>query len=156
MLRWKATTLIAISLYSFCKCWQDWQCLINCRWERFNLQGKLLINLTEVLGIADDLKCRKQILILMKVINHWARPEEKWTWSKKDCYEGSEFTLSARRIMARSVSAASLHPTLFTSRTSGEDWRVYCAIIQLLRDDTILGVGPWETLISLLYLPKHH
>lgn len=41
-----------------------------------------------------------------------------------------------------------IQPRLFTSHTSGEDWKVYRAIIHLPRDDAIL-VGPWETLISL-------
>lgn len=42
-----------------------------------------------------------------------------------------------------------IHPRLFTSHTSGVDWRIYHAIIQLPRDDTISGVGLWETLMPL-------
>lgn len=138
-------------LYSFCICWQDRQCLINCRWERFNLQGKLLIDLPQVLGTADDLKCRKQILILVKVINHWARSEEKWIWSRKDGYEGPEFTLSVVSVLLEKegLHRMVIHPRLFTSHTSGVDWRIYHAIIQLPRDDTISGVGLWETLMPL-------
>lgn len=123
-------------LYSSSICWQDWQCLINHRWERLNLQGKLLIDLTQVLGTADDLKCRKQILILLEVINHWTRPEEKGTWSRKDGYEGPEFTLSVVRILPgrEGLHSMVIHLRLFASHTSGVDWR----------DWTILEVGPWE------------
>lgn len=145
-------------LYSSCICWQDWQCLINRRWERFNLQGKFLADLTQVLGTADDLKCRKQIFIVMKVINHWTRPEEKWTWSRKNGYEGPESTLSVVGILLgkEGLHTVVIHLRLFTSHTSGVDWRVYNAIIQLPRDDTILGVGPWEHWPLFPYLPKHH
>lgn len=135
---------------------QGWQHLINCRGERFNLQGKLLINFTQVLGTADDLKCTKQILILVQVVNHWARQEEKWT--EKGGLRGSRVYIiyCEDSPWEESIHSMVFHLSLFTSHTNGVDCRVYSEVIHLLRDDKMLGVVPGKHQPLFSYLPKYH